>query len=96
MHVSTAYSLCLQRDLTYQWRSTIRAAAYDTLTREETSAAYGDDSDRGTWWVEPADPAGRWNLHLRSADGTEHVWLVRFYKGNLVRGDDDLWAREES
>lgn len=96
MDVSAASSMCLYQDGTFRYRSIVRAGSYDPVSRDETSAAYGDTDDAGRWWVEPIDVGDgkqHWNLHLIFDDGREATWQVRFYNGDLVRGDTDLWKR---
>ena len=96
MDVSSAFSICLYQDGTFRYRSTVRAGAYDSVSRDETAAAYGDTDDSGKWWVEPIDLGDgkqHWNLHLIFDDRREASWEVRFYNGDLVRADADLWKR---
>jgi len=94
--VSSAFSICLREDLSFEWRSSVRAASRDAVTRQETAAAYGDGREHGTWWAEPVsgqDGPRRWVLRLRFEDGREASWNVRFYSGDLVKGENDLWTR---
>ena len=90
--VSSAFVLCLHEDFTFRWRSMIHVGAE---MRDARTSAFGEGEDLGRWWAEAIEDEGkrRWNLHLRYEDGRQVTWLVRFYNRNLVKGEDDLWAR---
>jgi hypothetical protein len=97
MEVSSASSICLHDDGTFRYRSAIRVGTYDPYGQKDvTSSAFGDGDDSGKWWVEPVelgDNKQHWNLHLIFDDGQESTWEVRFYNGDLVRGDTEIWER---
>jgi hypothetical protein len=95
-YVSTALQMCLNRDRTFRYRSMVRVATRDPFSYDESASALGDFDESGAWSVEPFDARDgnqHWYLHLTFGDGREATWEVRFYNGDLVRGDTDLWER---
>lgn len=48
-YVSSEFSLCLHRDGTFRWQSSMRVASGDSYAQEQTSAGYGDVDETGKW-----------------------------------------------
>ncbi len=75
----------------------IGVSSYDPYAlADSTSSAFGDGDESGRWWVEPLDLGDQkqhWNLHLIFDVGQESTWQVRFFNGDLVRGDTEIWNR---
>jgi hypothetical protein len=92
---SSVSVICLRDDFTFRWRSMlhVQSETHGVWAGDTRASASGEDEDQGTWWAAPAQGKGRWNLHLMYQNGREAAWFVRFYNGDLVRGEDDLWER---